>query len=88
MWLLVVFDHFTKFAQAFPVRNNSAVTLLKKVMKSTYIGLAVLRPYILIREPMWMELSSRDSVIELMQRKLERLERLHIILKGIDKSTG
>ena len=31
-WLLVVSDHFTKFAQAFPVRNNSAVTLAKKVM--------------------------------------------------------
>ena len=31
-WLLVVPDHFTKFAQAFPVRNTSAVTLAKKVM--------------------------------------------------------
>ena len=31
-WLLVVSDHFTKFAQAFPVRNTSAVTLAKKVM--------------------------------------------------------
>ena len=31
-WLLVVCDHFTKFAQAFPVRNTSAVTLAKKVM--------------------------------------------------------
>ena len=26
-WLLVVSDHLTKFAQAFPVRNTSAVTL-------------------------------------------------------------
>ena len=31
-WLRVVSDHFTKFAQAFPVRNTSAVTLAKKVM--------------------------------------------------------
>ena len=31
-WLLVVSDHFTKFAQAYPVRNTSAVTLAKKVM--------------------------------------------------------
>ena len=31
-WLLVVSDHFSKFAQAFPVRNTSAVTLAKKVM--------------------------------------------------------
>ena len=31
-WLLVVSDHFTKFAQAFPVRNTSAETLAKKVM--------------------------------------------------------
>ena len=31
-WLLVVSDHFAKFAQAFPVRNTSAVTLAKKVM--------------------------------------------------------
>ena len=31
-WLLVVSDHFTKFSQAFPVRNTSAVTLAKKVM--------------------------------------------------------
>ena len=31
-WLLVVSDHFTKFAQAFPVRNTSAVTLAKKVI--------------------------------------------------------
>ena len=31
-WLLVVSDHFTNFAQAFPVRNTSAVTLAKKVM--------------------------------------------------------
>ena len=31
-WLLVVSDHFTKFAQAFPVKNTSAVTLAKKVM--------------------------------------------------------
>ena len=31
-WLLVVSDHFTKFAQAFPVRNTSAVTLAKKLM--------------------------------------------------------
>ena len=31
-WLLVVSYHFTKFAQAFPVRNTSAVTLAKKVM--------------------------------------------------------
>ena len=31
-WFLVVSDHFTKFAQAFPVRNTSAVTLAKKVM--------------------------------------------------------
>ena len=30
--LLVVSDHFTKFAQAFPVRNTSAVTLAKRVM--------------------------------------------------------
>ena len=28
----MVSDHFTKFAQAFPVRNTSAVTLAKKVM--------------------------------------------------------
>ena len=31
-WLLVVSDHFTKFAQAFPVRNTSAETLAKKMM--------------------------------------------------------
>ena len=31
-WLLVVSDHFTKFAQTFPVRNTSAVTLAKKLM--------------------------------------------------------
>ena len=32
-WLLVVLDHFTKFAQAFPVRNTtSAETLARKVM--------------------------------------------------------
>ena len=31
-WLLVVSDRFTKFAQAFPVRNTSAVTLAKKGM--------------------------------------------------------
>ena len=31
-WLLVVSDHFIKFAQAFPVRNTSAVPLAKKVM--------------------------------------------------------
>jgi len=31
-WLLVVSDHFTKFVQAFPVRNTSAETLAKKVM--------------------------------------------------------
>lgn len=31
-WLLVVSDHFTKFVQAFPMRNTSAVTLAKKVM--------------------------------------------------------
>ena len=31
-WLLVVSDHFTKFAQAFPVKTTSAVTLAKKVM--------------------------------------------------------
>ena len=30
--LLVVSDHFSKFAQVFPVRNTSAVTLAKKVM--------------------------------------------------------
>ena len=35
-WLLVVSDHFTKFAQAFPVQNTSAVTLAKKV-KDEYI---------------------------------------------------
>ena len=35
-WLLVVSDHFTKFAQAFPVRNTSAETLAKK-MKDEYI---------------------------------------------------
>ena len=29
-WLLVVSNHFTKFAHAFPVRNTSAVTLAKK----------------------------------------------------------
>ena len=28
----MVSDHFTKFAQAFPVRNTSAVTLAKGVM--------------------------------------------------------
>ena len=27
-----VSDHFTKFAQSFPVRNTSGVTLAKKVM--------------------------------------------------------
>ena len=31
-WLLVFSDHFTKFSQALPVRNTSAVTLAKKVM--------------------------------------------------------
>ena len=31
-WLLVVFNHFTKFAEAFPVTSNSAVTLTEKVM--------------------------------------------------------
>ena len=31
-YLLVLFDHFIKFAQAFPVRNTSPVTLAKKVM--------------------------------------------------------
>ena len=31
-WLLVVLDHLTKFAEAFPVRNISAETLAKKVM--------------------------------------------------------
>ena len=31
-WLLVVSDHFTKFSQAFPVRNTPGVTLAKKVM--------------------------------------------------------
>ena len=31
-WLVVVSDRVTKFAQAFPVRNKSAVTLAKKVM--------------------------------------------------------
>ena len=31
-WLVVVSNHFTKFAQVFPVRNTSAVTLVKKVM--------------------------------------------------------
>ena len=31
-WLLVVSDHFTNFAQAFPARNTSAETLAKKVM--------------------------------------------------------
>ena len=31
-WLLVVSNHFTKFTQAFPVKNTSAVTLAKKVM--------------------------------------------------------
>ena len=30
--MLVVSDHFTKFAQAFPVRNTSAETLAKKVV--------------------------------------------------------
>ena len=60
-WLLVVSDHFTKFAQAFRLRNTSAVTLAKKM--STYVDLAVLRAYILIREPMLRELSSRDCVI-------------------------
>ena len=28
----MVSDHFTKFAQAFPVRSTSAVTLAKEVM--------------------------------------------------------
>ena len=28
----MVFNHFTKFAEAFPVRSISAVTLAKKVM--------------------------------------------------------
>ena len=31
-WLLVVSNHFSKFAQAFPVRNTSAVTLAQGVM--------------------------------------------------------
>ena len=31
-WLLVVSDHFTKFAQAFPLRNTLSVTLARKVM--------------------------------------------------------
>ena len=31
-WLLVVSDHFTKFVQAFPVRNTSAEMLARKVM--------------------------------------------------------
>ena len=31
-WLLVVFDHFNKFVQAFLVRNTSAVTLAKTVV--------------------------------------------------------
>ena len=31
-WLLVVSDHFAKFAPAFPVRNTSPVTLVKKIM--------------------------------------------------------
>ena len=43
-WLLAVSDHFTKFVQAFPVRNTSAVTLEKKVMDEyIYAGLAALR---------------------------------------------
>ena len=29
---MVVSNHFTKFAQVFPVRNTSAVTQAKKVM--------------------------------------------------------
>ena len=31
-WSLLMSDHFTKFAQAFPVRNSSALTLANKVM--------------------------------------------------------
>ena len=31
-WSLLMSDHFTKFAQAFPLRNSSALTLAKKVM--------------------------------------------------------
>ena len=31
-WLVVVSNHFTKFAQVFPVRNTSVVTQAKKVM--------------------------------------------------------
>ena len=31
-WFVVVSNHFTKFAQVFPVRNTSAVTQAKKVM--------------------------------------------------------
>lgn len=31
-WLLVDFDHFTKFVQAFPLRNTLSVTLARKVM--------------------------------------------------------
>ena len=56
-WLLVVSDHFTKFAQAFPVRNTSAVTLAKKVMDAVS---GASRVCILIREPMWMELYSKN----------------------------
>ena len=31
-WLLVDSDHFTKFVQAFPLRNTLSVTLARKVM--------------------------------------------------------
>ena len=36
-WLLVVSDYFTKFAQAYPVRNTASVTLANRVMDE-YIG--------------------------------------------------
>lgn len=48
-WLLLVSDHFTKFAQAFPVRNISTVTLAKKVMDEHICRFGCFEGYILIR---------------------------------------
>ena len=60
-WLLVVSDHFTKFAQAFPVRNTSAVTLAKKVMDEYICRFGCFES--LHSDQGANQLSSRDCVI-------------------------